>query len=335
MTVFLVSTVFFAVWKNTCTYSRMSHNAYKIRYLCNNTDMEQLIKERFGQNVRIAAVMPVSGGDINRAYKAELSSGEFVFIKINSVQNQDFFRAETEALAAIAGTGTISTPEVFGFGTEVTGKNPFNQPCSFLLLEYLPPVEKQPRYWENFGCALASFHAFPPAHFVPAGVFGFSSDNYIGATPQYNTPAEKWIDFFREYRLKPQLQMAARYLSRQEQETTDRLMEKLEALLPEPSAPSLLHGDLWRGNVYTGPDGKAWLIDPASYVGHREADIAMTKLFGGFPRIFYESYCEICPLLPDFQERIPLYNLYHLLNHLNLFGTAYLGDVLDVIHRYG
>ena len=111
----------------------------------------------------------------------------------------------------------------------------------------------------------------------------------------------------------------------------DRLLETLDCILVEPDYPSLLHGDLWSGNVIAGNDGKAWLIDPAVYVGHAEADLAMTELFGGFPRIFYDAYNEAVPIQPDYSRRRDLYNLYHLLNHLNLFGQTYLPSVKRII----
>lgn len=296
--------------------------------------MEHFIRKHFGKNASVVSVTPLSGGDINRAYKLTLSSGRAVFVKANSPHKADFFRAETGALSAIAATGTIQTPHVIGYGEDTTSNNPLKSPCSFLLLEYLPPTEKNPRYWEHFGRALAEFHQAPTTIFVPKGVYGFAHDNYIGATPQNNTPSQKWVDFFREYRLKPQLHLAQRYLSTKDKNRAEALLNKLDSLLPEPMAPSLLHGDLWRGNVHTGYDGEAWLIDPASYVGHAEADMAMTMLFGSFPSAFYDAYKELYPLPPDFNDRVPIYNLYHLLNHLNLFGVSYLGEVTDILVRF-
>lgn len=302
--------------------------------MCHNISMEQIIREHFGTHVSVIEVTPLSGGDINRAYTLTLSSGKTVFIKANSLRNVDFFRAETEALSAIAATGTIQTPAIIGYGTDTTENNPLKTPCSFLLLEYLPPTEKNPKYWEHFGRALAELHRSFTQIYTPQGLYGFAHDNYIGATPQKNTPSHKWVDFFRDHRLKPQLHRAKNYLSSKDMDKAEILLNKLDTLLPEPDFPSLLHGDLWRGNVHTGYDGEAWLIDPASYVGHNEADIAMTMLFGSFPTSFYEAYREICSLPLDFKDRVPLYNLYHLLNHLNLFGIAYLEEVTDIVARY-
>ncbi|MDO4407128.1 MAG: fructosamine kinase family protein, partial [Eubacteriales bacterium] len=165
----------------------------------------------------------------------------------------------------------------------------------------------------------------------------FPIDNYIGSTPQINTPKDSWVDFFRECRLHPQVRMAydAGYLERSAIRQADSIMERLETLLPEPDHPSLLHGDLWGGNYMTGPDGKAWLIDPATYVGHREADLAMTELFGGFSPAFYSTYRSIAHVDTGYGERRDLYNLYHLLNHVNLFGYSYVGSVLRILNRFG
>ena len=167
--------------------------------------------------------------------------------------------------------------------------------------------------------------------------YGFPIDNYIGSTPQINTPKDSWVDFFRECRLHPQVRWAydAGYLERSAMRQADAIMERLETLLPEPDHPSLLHGDLWGGNFMTGPDGKAWLIDPATYVGHREADLAMTELFGGFAPAFYSAYRQIANVDPEYDDRRDLYNLYHLLNHVNLFGYSYVGSVLRTLDRFG
>ena len=149
-----------------------------------------------------------------------------------------------------------------------------------------------------------------------------------------NTAYDSWIDFFRECRLKPQFESAAPYFDQSDQKKISRILERADRILIEPEHPSLLHGDLWSGNVIAGNDGRAWLIDPAVYVGHAEADIAMTELFGGFSPSFYGAYCEAAPMQPGYHRRRNLYNLYHLLNHLNLFGQAYLSSVKHIINEY-
>ena len=144
---------------------------------------------------------------------------------------------------------------------------------------------------------------------------------------------DSWIGFFRDCRLAPQFQDADRYFDREDRKKILRLLDHLDEILVEPQKPSLLHGDLWAGNVITGNDGRAWLIDPAVSVGHAEADIAMTELFGGFPSVFYDAYKAAAPMQPGYERRRDVYNLYHLLNHLNMFGRTYLPEVKYVMER--
>lgn len=143
-----------------------------------------------------------------------------------------------------------------------------------------------------------------------------------------------WITFFRERRLLPQIQMAQRYFDSGTRRKCDRLLEHLGDYLEEPAFPSLIHGDLWSGNAVCGPDGKAWILDPAVYVGHFEAELAMTELFGGYPAAFYGAYREMNLYDAGYRDRRDLYNLYHLLNHLNLFGFSYLNSVQNILNRY-
>ena len=172
-------------------------------------------------------------------------------------------------------------------------------------------------------------------HSVPVlRQYGFPQNNFIGARPQNNTWSDSWITFFRDQRLAPQFRDADSYFTPADREKITKLLDNLDRFLVEPEHPSLLHGDLWAGNVMCGPDGKAMLIDPACYIGHREADLAMTQLFGGFPQAFYEEYKKAAPLQPGYEERRDLYNLYQLLNHLNLFGPTYLGPVLSIVDEY-
>lgn len=298
---------------------------------------------------KVVSARSVLGGDINHAYKLEVAakSGqlETIFMKANSRKNADFFRTEVVGLQAIASLGILKTPKVLAWGIDEGNNNPLRGPCSFLLLEFLPATPKASNYWEVFGQNLAGLHLADCSHLAPyieAEIpvnsqikhFGFIIDNYIGATPQHNQEKASWVDFFRECRLGPQFQWAARYFSPKQQQANEKLLARLEDFLPEPEKPSLLHGDLWSGNVYTGTDGQGWLIDPATYCGHWEADLAMTRLFGGFPRKFYESYHQVHPIPKDFSARLDLYNLYHLLNHLNLFGASYLNQVLDIVESF-
>ena len=287
--------------------------------------VEEALTSVLGSRACIVRSDRVSGGDINRAYRLTLADGTTVFLKANAGKEISFFKAEANGLTAIAASGCIGVPSVLGLGTDVNLG-------AFLLLEWVERAAKPARgFWENFGQRLAALHRANTAALVPDGGFGFAEDNYIGASHQINKPCERWIDFFRDRRLVPQFKMAARWFDAADRKRIERLLEQLGDTLEEPDYPSLLHGDLWSGNFIVGPDGEAWLIDPAAYVGHAEADLAMTELFGGFNAAFYSAYKECAPKHPGYERRRELYNLYHLLNHLNLFGAYYLDSVHSVL----
>ena len=289
----------------------------------------------FGKTIAINRTDRVSGGDINKAYALSLNNGKRIFMKANAKQNAAFFTAEAAGLCAIASTGTIGTPEILCTGTD-DGED---VGYSFLLLKYIESGKPCSDYWEDFARKLAALHNADTTDFSDAGAsssscFGFFQDNFVGARPQINTPCNSWISFFRDNRLAPQFKAADSYFTAHDRELNTKLLDHLEEFLLEPEKPSLLHGDLWSGNAMCGPDGKAMLIDPACYVGHAEADLAMTELFGGFPQVFYEAYREARPLQPGYEERRDLYNLYQLLNHLNLFGPSYLSAVQSIVAEY-
>ena len=294
------------------------------------TDIQQFsslnnaLRNLFGAEVKVSN--RISGGDVNDAYELVLTTGERVFMKSNRRSDASFFTAEAEGLSAIAQTGAIGTPHVLGCGTD-KGR-------AFLLLQFVTGKSRVSDYWENFGRQLAKMHMAETKEYVTGGVYGFNSDNYIGHSNQINTPHNDWIGFFRDCRLDVQFRMAEKYFDSAEHRQINRLLDRLDTLLIEPEYPSLLHGDLWSGNFMTGDDGEAWLIDPAVYVGHAEADIAMTELFGGFSETFYSAYREIAPMQAGYEDRRDLYNLYQLLNHLNMFGGSYLSSVMRIVRKY-
>lgn len=282
----------------------------------------------FGNDIQIKHTQPISGGDINEAFAVTLTDGNCLFMKSNARENLSFFTAETQGLAAIAQTGTISTPKVLGCGTDE------ERNCAFLLLERIVSKVHCTDYWEILGHQLAELHQSATAEWVTGGKYGFLEDNYIGAGKQMNTAKDSWITFFRDCRLEPQFRRASDYFSAEDIKRIDHLLDHIGDILIEPEHPSLLHGDLWSGNVMPGKDGRACLIDPAAYVGHAEADLAMTQLFGGFASGMYAAYQELSPLQPGYEDRRDLYNLYHLLNHLNLFGGSYIMSVRRILHHY-
>lgn len=285
----------------------------------------------FDENVSIASRQYVAGGDSNEAYRLDLTNGASLFMKKNSLGNYPFFEAEGQGIDAIRQTGCIKTPSVLAVGTDQGKQSP---PFSFLLMDYLPGNQtgKNKDFWDRFAHELAAMHKADPG--MTEGPFGFPTDNFIGMGKQINTPTKSWVSFFRDCRLGVQFDLAKSYFHGKDIQRIHRLLDHLDRYLPEPQYPSLLHGDLWGGNFMTGPDGYAWLIDPAVYVGHREADLAMTELFGGFSRDFYTSYKKAADIPPDYADRRDLYNLYHLLNHLNLFGGSYLHSVENILRFY-
>ena len=293
--------------------------------------LDQAITTLFGENIRIVSRRSVHGGDINESYCLSLSDGTAVFMKCNTLKNLSFFEAEAKGLEALRKADAIGVPKALAIGTDKA------QRMSFLLMEYLERAAKLTKYWEMYGRELAALHRADCTEFVEAKQgrpFGFSHDNYIGASPQTNTPKENWITFYRECRLLPQIKMAEKYFDSGMRKQCTKLLDHLDSYLTEPEFPSLIHGDLWSGNSICGPDGKAWILDPAAYVGHYEAELAMTELFGGNPDSFYGTYNEVTPIDSGYRDRRDLYNLYHLLNHLNLFGGSYRGSVQRILNRY-
>ena len=282
-------------------------------------DIAGIVQQALGKETAAGGVRPVSGGDINDAYLVTLSDGRKVFLKVNTPRNAAFFSAEQEGLATIRKTDAIGVPEVIAAGV-FTDDGPAagrSKDCSFLIMDYLEAGPRKTDFWEQFGRQLAAMHRAQTGEWTPGGKYGFTQNNFIGAGRQNNSVCDSWIDFFREYRLEQQFKLAGLYFDSYGRKAMLSLLDHLEEYLVEPEYQSLLHGDLWGGNFVTGPDGGAWLIDPAVYVGHAEADLAMTELFGGFAPAFYGSYKEVSPLLPGYADRRELYNLYHLLNHLN------------------
>lgn len=295
--------------------------------------LEEMVQDVFGNPVSVIRTDSVPGGDINSAYRLSLSNGEFLFVKTNSVNNLNFFLTESGGLSALRSLEKIGVPEVLGAGIDE------QRGISFLALEYIENSPRTPSYWEDFGHQLAELHRSECLSYADpeksGARFGFYEDNYIGASPQKNHPKKAWIDFYRECRLLPQIAMAEKYFDSAVRKKADRLLEHLDLYLREPEFPSLLHGDLWSGNIMCGEGGIPWIIDPAAYVGDFETDLAMTQLFGSLPERFYAAYNEVNPVdKAGYARRKNLYHLYQLLNHLNLFGSMYLGSVVDIINMY-
>ena len=269
---------------------------------------------------------PVGGGCINDARRIDLEDGRVFFLKFNTGNLPGLFEREAEALNALRSGGPLHVPAPIATGGAEGGVP------AFLVLEYVLRGEQGPRFQEKLGQGLALLHRRSLSD-----KFGFDHDNYLGSTPQPNGWMEDWTDFWRERRLGFQLALARNngLADAAFNRLGDALMDNLGYYLTHPSEPpSLLHGDLWGGNVLANAGGEPVLIDPAAYYGRREADLAMTMLFGGFSSRFYAAYEEEWPLEPDSNVRLDIYKLYHLLNHLNLFGPGYHAGCVEIMRRY-
>jgi len=273
------------------------------------------------KEVRFFASQPLAGGDINSAARIETSLGNF-FVKWNRTNAfPEMFQKEAKGLYILQSASQLRIPHVKF--TDSAGD------YSFLVLEYVEQAPLETNFWENFANGLAKLHK------TSADYFGLDHNNYIGSLPQSNRKRDGWIDFFIEERLAVQLKRArdSQLIDSSVLSASERLFKRLNEFIPEePSA--LIHGDLWSGNFMIGDQGEACLIDPAVYFGHREMDIAMTKLFGGFNNSFYEAYNQEYPLEKGWEKRMDICNVYPLLVHVNLFGGSYVSQVASILKRF-
>jgi fructosamine-3-kinase len=267
----------------------------------------------------ITQLSQIEGGDIAESCRALTKSRRPLFVKFGDHLPPGLLRAEAAGLSALRGSG-CTVPKVVACND------------AMLVLEWIDRSDANSTYWEVLGRGLAAQHRVSRAN------YGLDTGgNFIGRTTQPNPDTNDWVAFFRDHRIG-HLQRLLRdsgQLDRTAAADLDRLRGRLEQWLKLPEEqPALLHGDLWSGNTMPGPNGEPVIYDPAVYFGCREADLAMTQLFGGFPARFYIAYREAFPLVEGYPERVPLYNLYHVLNHALLFGGAFLTQAMKTVHRY-
>ena len=283
-------------------------------------EVAKSISDATGRGFKVDNAKPVNGGCINNSFLLTGMDQRF-FLKQNSYHHKDMFAAEAHALQALSNCHGLRTPSPIAVGEDSIS--------SWLVLEYLELVHPTPRTSALLGQGLADLHQ------NTAERFGWGQSNFIGTNIQVNKWTADWVSFYTQHRLGFQLELAKS--NGAEADLVDagqRVMEQAHKLFTGyKPLPSLLHGDLWAGNWGATPDGEPVIFDPASYFGDREADLAMTELFGGFDDRFYQSYRGTWDIDPGYTTRKVLYNLYHVLNHFNLFGGAYVDQAIDMMKR--
>lgn len=274
-------------------------------------------------NDKILDSSSITGGCINDSKVILTKSGNKYFLKTNIHNPADMFHKEANGLGELAKANVIRVPEVIYCDSE------------FILLEAIEQSNKRKDFSEDFGRRFAQLHKYTSKE------YGFYEDNYIGSTPQINIALSNekndWAKFYFSKRLEFQFRLAEKngFINDEFRKSFSKLENKIESIIkPESEISSLLHGDLWGGNYLVDETGIVFLIDPAVYFGNREADLAMTKLFGGFDCKFYASYNEEYPLEAGYEYRENIYKLYHILNHLNLFGRSYYSQALSLMKYY-
>ena len=280
--------------------------------------VKRILEERL--STYIESISPLSGGDINEVYKINCTLGEYV-VKYNSrLRFPAMFYKEANGLELLR-KGGLRTPNVIDHFED--------RDDQFLILEYVAEKKVENKFWFHFANSLSELHQKSNTS------FGLDQNNYIGSLVQHNGQMPTWEEFFISKRLKPLIKMAfdKGLLARKHLADFDHFFTVFTELLPVES-PSLLHGDLWSGNLLCGSGQQAVFIDPAVYYGHREVDIAMTKMFGGFDPVYLDHYQDRFPLEKGWEERVPIHNLYPRLVHLVLFGRSYLSGIENVIQKY-
>lgn len=282
--------------------------------------IQDQLREQTGKKAKLNLLNSVGGGSINETYRVAFE-GEDLFLKVNRSGNLPaLFERECDGLRKLHRDSKVNTPCIRLQGSI--------ENTDFLLMEWVHSESPTEVYWERLALGLAEIHR-------QKGVsFGLEHDNYIGSLPQRNQQLDNWGTFWAEERIMPQLDLCRGALSSSLTKSLEQCSAKANELFPQES-PALLHGDLWSGNVMTGPSQSAWFIDPAVYYGHREMDLGMTKLFGGFADTFYEVYQHTYPMETGWEERMSLAMLYPLLVHVNLFGLSYASQIEQIMKKWG
>ncbi|WP_053218033.1 fructosamine kinase family protein [Virgibacillus senegalensis] len=287
--------------------------------------MEQQIRKKLeliGDSSNVQALRQVSGGDINKTYYVRTEEREY-FIKGNQNVPPHFFRVEAKGLLYIKETKTVPVPDVLDYD------EPENGEVGLLVMDWISGSPSQTTT-EQLGRKVAAMHGHQNTQ------HGFEDETFIGALPQPNGLFDSWLTYYREHRLQPQFHTAVTNgrMPETRRKQMAALLDRLDDWIPSTIPASLLHGDLWGGNWLPGPEGEPFLIDPSVLYGDRLFELAFTEVFGGFPDDFYNAYEELSPLPDYYPEVKPLYQLYYLLVHLNMFGEAYGHSVDRILSKY-
>lgn len=286
-----------------------------------NQAWEDALSQHFDKSVSLERVAVVGGASINEARTLHTTEGRF-FVKINDAKSfPEMLKLEAKGLEFLAEHSDFAIPKPLACG-ESEGKQ-------WIMMEHIEGVSRKEDFWTLFATRLADMHR------KSVDYFGLGMDNYLGSLRQTNTPRDNWPEFFAAQRIEPQLKMAKDRgrLSAEMERRFETLLSHIEDFFPD-EPPAAIHGDLWSGNFMTNLAGEATVVDPAVYFGHREMDIGMSRMFGGFDDQFYKAYHEAYPLEPGWEERIEVANLYPLLAHVNLFGGSYVAQVTAILRKY-
>ncbi len=284
-------------------------------------DWQRSIREHVGNSAEIQRISVVGGGSINDARRIETTKGTF-FAKMNNAKEfPGMFEAEAKGLDFLLEHSEFRIPKSISTGE--------TEEVQWVLMENINSTNRRHTFWEDFGRKLAKMHL------ETNDTFGLQYNNYLGSLHQINSPIDNWHEFFAEMRIKPQLDLATENGQAKFEmlRLFDKLLGRIEKYFPK-EPPSAIHGDLWTGNFMTDSEGDAVIFDPAVYYGHREMDIGMSKLFGGFDKRFYDAYNEVFPLEEGWEERIHIANLYPLMAHVNLFGGSYTSQVINILRKH-
>ena len=283
--------------------------------------LSKLLSQALSKPVEVCELRAVGGGSISSTYRIQSSAGMY-FLKVNEGEKaMKMFKTEANGLDILREKSSFVIPRVISLVNKGS--------IAYLVMEFINSSARSSNYWLDLAVKLAGLHKHTYTK------FGFDEDNFIGSLPQQNDSEEDWSSFFINRRILPMVKMAVDggLVTKAFVAGINLVLSKIVELMPK-EPPALVHGDLWSGNLMVDSHGHPCLIDPAVYYGHREMDIAFSHLFGGFGQRFYDTYQEVFPMEPGFDNRMDLYNLYPLLVHLNLFGRSYLGQIEHIISRF-